>query len=426
MNIYLIYEHEFIIQANPRFWPLGRLSNCHAFIMYLAVKVGIINLIYMDSEKTKTILVVDDEPAIRLGLAATLKRQGYSVITAEDGNDGILKATQTLPDLILSDVMMPNMNGFELRRQLGTVPSLASIPFIFLTARTSSEDRVLGIREGADDYVTKPFVIDELLARVEAVLRRVHTEREHGRQLGKQDAEADMEKLRREILQNFRHEIRTPLGNIMMSLEMAINHKFETQEEQNEFIRIALTSVDRMEALVSDIILLSDLDQDQINTIRQSIHPEHHIIVPAQKRLQRYDHKGINFVQEIQAAEPIFAPRKEFTQVMVNLADNAFKFSPQGGKVSLRVKSTGNGGARIEWEDEGPGIPMNLHEKVFERFYQVSQGDNREHQGLGVGLTTARAIFASLGGDIKVMDREKGCCILAILPPLKPEDIVYG
>lgn len=416
----------FIIQANPRFWLSGQLSNCHAFIMYLAPKVGIISLIYMDSEKPKTILVVDDEPAIRLGLAATLKRQGYSVITAEDGNDGILKATQTLPDLILSDVMMPNMNGFELRRQLGTVVSLASIPFIFLTARSASEDRVLGMREGADDYVTKPFVIDELLARVEAVLRRVHTEREHGRQLGKQDAEADIEKLRREILQNFRHEIRTPLGNIMMSLEMAINHKFETQEEQNEFIRIALTSVDRMEALVSDIILLSDLDQDQINTIRQSIHPEHHIIVPAQKRLQRYDHKGINFVQEIQAAEPIFAPRKEFTQVMVNLADNAFKFSPQGGKVTLRVKSTGNGGAMIEWEDEGPGIPINLHEKVFERFYQVSQGDNREHQGLGVGLTTARAIFASLGGDIKVLDREKGCCILAILPPLKPEDIVYG
>ena len=416
----------FIIQANPRFWPLGRLSNCHAFIMYLATKIGIINLIYMDSEKPKTILVVDDEPAIRLGLAATLKRQGYSVITAEDGNDGILKATQTLPDLILSDVMMPNMNGFELRRQLGTVASLASIPFIFLTARSASEDRVLGMREGADDYVTKPFVIDELLARVEAVLRRVHTEREHGRQLGKQDAEADIEKLRREILQNFRHEIRTPLGNIMMSLEMAINHKFETQEEQNEFIRIALTSVDRMEALVSDIILLYDLDKNQINTIRQSIHPEHHIIVPAQKRLQRYDHKEINFVQEIEVVEPIFAPRKEFTQVMVNLAYNAFKFSPQGGKVTLRVKSTGNGGARIEWEDEGPGIPMNLHEKVFERFYQVSQGDNREHQGLGVGLTTARAIFASLGGDVKVLDREKGCCILVILPPLKPEDIVYG
>src|SRR5690349_14044093 len=198
----------------------------------------------MDPEEKKTILVVDDEPAIRLGLAATLKRQGYSVIMAEDGNDGILKATQTLPDLILSDVMMPNMNGFELRRKLASVPSLASIPFIFLTARTASEDRISGIREGADDYVTKPFVIDELLARVEAVLRRVKTEREHGRELGKQDAQTEMERFRKEILQNFRHEIRTPLGNLMMSLEMAVNHKFESQEEQTEFIRMALSSAD--------------------------------------------------------------------------------------------------------------------------------------------------------------------------------------
>ncbi len=422
----MIYEHLFIIQANPAFWPLGCLSNCHAFIMYLPSKVGIIVPIVMDSEKKKTILIVDDEPAIRLGLAATLKRQGYSIITAEDGNDGILKATQALPDLILSDVMMPNMNGFELRRQLGTVPSLASIPFIFLTARTGSEDRIAGIREGADDYVTKPFVIDELIARVDAVLRRVHTEREFGRQLGKQDAEAEIEKLRREILQNFRHEIRTPLGNIMMSLEMAINHKFETQDEQNEFIHIALSSVDRMEALVSDIILLSDVDQRQINSIRQSIHPEHHIIVPVQKRLQRYDHKEIDFINDIQVTDPMFAPRKEFTQVMVNLADNAFKFSPHGGKVTLRVKSTGNGGAVIEWEDEGPGIPLDLHEKVFERFYQISQGDNREHQGLGVGLTIAREVFVSFGGIVKVLEGEKGCCIQASLPALRPEDVVYG
>jgi two-component system sensor histidine kinase/response regulator len=380
----------------------------------------------MDAEIKKTILVVDDEPAIRLGLAATLKRQGYSVITAEDGTDGILKATQSLPDLILSDVMMPNMNGFELRRKLGTVPSLASIPFIFLTARTGSEDRIAGIREGADDYVTKPFVIDELLARVEAVLRRVKTERDHGRQLGKQDAQAEMEKFRKEILQNFRHEIRTPLGNIMMSLEMAVNHKFENQEEQTEFIRLALSSVDRMEALVSDIILLADMDQNEMKYIRQAIDPEFHLLAPVKKRLQRYEHKGLELVQDIQITDTIFAPRREFAQTMVNLADNAFKFSPEAGKVVLRVKSTGNGGALIEWEDEGPGIPLELHEKVFERFYQVSQGDNREFQGLGVGLTIVQAIFHSMDGSVKILEREKGCCIQVSLPALRPEDVVYG
>jgi signal transduction histidine kinase len=380
----------------------------------------------MDSEEKKTILVVDDEPAIRLGLAATLKRQGYAVITAEDGNDGILKATQTLPDLILSDVMMPNMNGFELRRKLGTVPSLASIPFIFLTARTASEDRIAGIREGADDYVTKPFVIDELLARVEAVLRRVKTEREHGRELGKQDAQVELERFRKEILQNFRHEIRTPLGNIMMSLEMAVNHKFETQEEQTEFIRMALSSADRMEALVSDMILLADMDQNEMHYIRQPIDPEFHLMTPVQKRLQRYEHKELKFTSDVQITDPILAPRREFAQMMVNLADNAFKFSPQGGEVTLRVRSIGNGGAFIEWEDQGPGIPVDLREKVFERFYQISQGDNREFQGLGVGLTIVQAISNSLGGTVRVMERGKGCCIRLNIPALRPEDIVYG
>ncbi|MCC7119021.1 MAG: hybrid sensor histidine kinase/response regulator [Anaerolineales bacterium] len=380
----------------------------------------------MTAEKEKTILVVDDEPAIRLGLSATLKRQGYTVVTAEDGTDGILKATQSLPDLILSDVMMPNMNGFELRRKLGTVPSLSTIPFIFLTARTASEDRITGIREGADDYVTKPFMVDELLARVEAVLRRVEMERERGRQLGRQDVQEEMEKLRREILQNFHHEIRTPLGNIVMSLEMAVNHKFDDPEEQKDFIKIALSSVDRMEGLVADIILLSDLDQNEMKYARQPITPEHHILAPIQKRLARYEQKELEFIPDLQITDTIYAPRREFSQALVNLVDNAFKVSPPKGKVTLRVKSTGSGGALIEVEDEGPGIPKELHEKVFERFYQISQGDNREFQGLGVGLTTARAVFASLGGEVKILERETGCCVQAILPPIKPDDAVYG
>src|SRR5678815_3173720 len=84
------------------------------------------------------------------------------------------KAKEVLPDLILSDVMMPPPNGFELRRLMGQDPHLAPIPFIFLTARSGVEDRVNGIRDGADDYITKPFVTDELFARIEAVLRRVN------------------------------------------------------------------------------------------------------------------------------------------------------------------------------------------------------------------------------------------------------------
>jgi signal transduction histidine kinase len=122
----------------------------------------------------------------------------------------------------------------------------------------------------------------------------------------------------------------------------------------------------------------------------------------------------------------IKAPRREFAQAVVHLADNAFKFSPDGGAVKLTVKPGENGGAVITIRDEGRGIPLDLREKVFERFYQASQGDGREFQGLGVGLTIARAVFSGLGGDVKIVDSESGCYVLATLPDLRAEDATYG
>jgi signal transduction histidine kinase len=377
-------------------------------------------------EKKFTILIIDDEPAIRLGLAATIRRYGYSVITAVNGDDGFLKARQSLPDLIVSDVMMPDLNGFEMKKQMSVDPLLATIPFIFLTARTANEDRVAGIRDGADDYVAKPFVTDELMARIEAVLRRVKTEQERGREQVKQAARDEVEKLRREVLQNFSHELRTPLGNVMMSLDVVVNNKFKTQEEQNEFLRIAHSSADRLESLVADIILLSDIDQNNLNLMRQTIDVEHHILVPIKRRLGRYVAKGLNFAHDIDLSGVIKAPRREFAQAVVHLADNAFKFSPESGSVKLVVKPSENGGAIITIRDDGKGIPVALREKVFERFYQASQGDEREFQGLGVGLTIARAVFSGLGGEVKILDSESGCYVLATLPDLRPEDIAYG
>lgn len=378
-------------------------------------------------EKKTTILVVDDEPSIRMGLAATIRRYGYEVITAVNGDDGFLKARHFLPDLIVSDVMMPGLNGFEMRQQMSADPLLVSIPFIFLTARTTNEDRVAGIRGGADDYVTKPFVTEELIARIEAVLRRVKAEQERGREQVKQAAQDELEKIRREVLQNFSHELRTPLGNITMSLDMMVGNKFKSAEEQQEFLRIAHSSADRLESLVGDIILLSDIDRGELNLMRQPIDMEHHILAPIRKRLARYEEKKLKFIHDVIKIEGgIKAPRREFVHSLMHLADNAFKFSPQEGTVKVTVTPGENGGATITIQDQGAGIPADLREKVFERFYQVSQGDNRQFQGLGVGLTIARAVFSSLGGGVKILDSASGCCVQATLSDLQLEDLTYG
>jgi signal transduction histidine kinase len=235
-----------------------------------------------------------------------------------------------------------------------------------------------------------------------------------------------MERLRSEVLQNFSHELRTPLGNVMMSLDMVVNNKFSTPEEQGEFIRIAHSSADRLESLIADIILLSDIDQNKLNTLRQPVDPENHILAPVKRRLARYETKRLNFFHDVPSYGLIKAPRREFAQAIVHLLDNAFRFSPELGKVELTVKPGENGGAFITVQDEGRGIPVELREKVFERFYQVSHGDGREYQGLGVGLTLARAVFSSLGGEVKIVDSDIGCCVYATLPDLRPDEITYG
>lgn len=377
-------------------------------------------------DKKSTILVIDDEPALRLGLARLIKRQGYDVDTAVDGFEGMQKARKILPDLILSDVMMPPPNGFEMRRLMRQDPQLSAIPFIFLTARTGMDDRIAGIRDGADDYVTKPYVPAELLVRIEAVLRRVHTEQERGREQMKKIAERNMERLKQEILQNFHHEMRTPLVNIIMPLELVLANKFNTPEEQIRFIRMALANVDRLDSLIADFIVLSNIDHGDLNRIRQAIDVNNHILAPIHKRLERYDTKELEFNHEITVHNGISAPRREFSLALTHLLDNAFKFSPQNGKVELIVQSGHQGGATITVQDDGSGIPEELREKVFERFYQGSQGDSRSFEGLGTGLTIARAVFENVGGSVSIVDSPTGCRIKAVLPDIGPEDTTYG
>ncbi|MFZ5821269.1 MAG: hybrid sensor histidine kinase/response regulator [Chloroflexota bacterium] len=373
-----------------------------------------------------TILVIDDDPAVLLGLAAVIKRHGYQVITAENGADGFQLAKQTSPDLILSDVMMPPPDGFELRRLMSLDPQLSTIPFIFLTARSDTEGKLSGLRGGADDYITKPFETEELLARIEAVFRRVRTEQARGRDQEKVIAEMDMEKLRMEILQNIHHELRTPLSNILMPLELVVNNKFSDPQEQSNFIRIALSNADRLESLVTDLVLLSSIDHGNLNYIRQPIYLDKDIRVPVYKRLERYKGKGLDFVFDVPAQGQITAPRREFIHALLHLLDNAFKFSPDQGRVELRLTPEIIDGATIDIKDEGPGVPFALREKVFERYYQVSQGDAREHEGMGVGLAIAQAVFSGLGGDVRILDSPKGCHVRAFLPDRRPGDLIYG
>jgi signal transduction histidine kinase len=239
-------------------------------------------------------------------------------------------------------------------------------------------------------------------------------------------ARRDMERLKQEILQNFQHELRTPLANTVMSLELAVSKRFTDPEEQVSFIRKALSSLDRMESLVTDFIFMTSIDHGDLNKIRQPIDVENHILFPISKMQERFKSKNLQFAATMDVQHPITAPRRELTHAVAHLVNNAFKFSPENGKVALFIRSTGNGGAVFTVCDQGSGIPAELREKVFERYYQISQGHNRNYEGLGVGLTIARAVFENMGGTVSILETRSGCCVQAVLPDQRPEDIVYG
>lgn len=148
----------------------------------------------MDGPKPARILVVEDEPNMVAGLRDNFEFEGYEVLTARDGVEGLERALQESPDLVVLDVMMPRMSGLEVCRQLRA--KRASIPIIMLTARGQEVDKVVGLELGADDYVTKPFSIRELLARVKAILRRTATLPKQQEQHSFGDIEVDLHRRR--------------------------------------------------------------------------------------------------------------------------------------------------------------------------------------------------------------------------------------
>jgi signal transduction histidine kinase len=189
---------------------------------------------------------------------------------------------------------------------------------------------------------------------------------------------------------------------------------------------VALSNVDRLESLVTDFILLTNIDHGNLNRIRQHIDVENHILFPIRKRMERYRSKNIRLVPRVSIQGEITAPRREFIQSLVHLVDNAVKFGPENGTVELMIESAEDGSTAFTVQDEGEGIPHDLRDKVFERYYQIDQGDSRKYEGLGVGLTIARAVFANMGGTVSVLDSDQGCRVQAILPARTTEDILYG
>ncbi len=360
----------------------------------------------------KTILLIDDEPALLLGLSTIVRQAGYHAITANNGAEGFRLVQLYHPTLIICDVQMPSVNGFELRELLSHNPKTSTIPFIFLTSRSGLSDKLKGLESGADDYIIKPFKRQELLARIKSILRRTELRIEQGRS----EVKSEIEQLRQEVTGRISQELQTPALLVLQSLDMLLSSRFQDDaKSQQQFIQTALRNAEYLQTISDDLSTLSQIDQGVVSRLRYPLSLEKDFYPLVEKSQTRWQSKKLNWYVTLDPTIVLHASPNGFRQAVSHLLDNAGKFSVQNGDISIFLENKQRGGSVLTISNEGARIPLELREKVFERFFQISPG---LHEGLGLGLTIARAFARALGGDVLILDTKAGCEVQLTIPPL--------
>lgn len=350
----------------------------------------------------ETILVVDDEEMARDVIEGFLFREGYHLAFAEDAKQALEYLTERLPDVILLDVMMPNMDGFALCRQLKSNERYQHIPIILVTALSDKQDMLRGIDAGADDFINKPVNELELKARVHSMLR-----------IKKQyDKLQDALKLREELSHMVVHDMKTPLTAILGYsdiLRVASNLDPQAREDADKIYAHAK----RLNAFLMDILMVAKMEQanqlllnctatDLIQLIQQ-VERDHQVIAQL---------KRIKIVTEFPAPGPqLNLDVNLFRRVLDNLISNALRFSPPQSSITVKLEGTnGLSGAdphvRLSVFDAGPGISKHDQARIFDKFETGSTVERSVSYQTGLGLTFCKMVVEAHGGRIFVSDNQ--------------------
>ncbi len=367
-------------------------------------------------KKADRILVVDDSPDNVFLIQAILEEEGYKIITAADGRTALAKVEESPPDLVLLDVMMPGMDGFEVTKRLRDNTSLPFIPILLITAYDHLSV-AKGLDTGADDFIRKPVEVDELLARVRSLLRLKHSIDERD-QIARQ---------REDFVSRLTHDLRTPLiaADRMLSLMQqgalgelspTMNEALDTMARSNKNLLAmanTLLEVYRYEAGRKNLNF-SPVDlQALLQEIVKELTP-----LAAQKNLSLKLNEDENAKGDPGARNVVECDRLELHRVFTNLVGNAIKFT-DSGSVNVRLNDTkgaGNPGIPqviVEVEDTGPGISPEEKAILFERFRQ----GKHKHSGSGLGLHLSRRIVEAHHGTIEVKSEVgKGSLFIVRIP----------
>lgn len=362
--------------------------------------------------KRDTILIIDDVPNNVKLLLTFLTEAGFEVLIAQDGQDGIETAEYAHPDLILLDIMMPGIDGFEVCRQLKSQPQTQSIPIIFMTALTQTTDKMKGFQMGAEDYVTKPFQHEEVLARIHTHLK-----------LRKQAIELQA---RNQALDAFTrtvaHDLRNPLTEMSCYADILLE-KYKATDLLDDVAVHYLEKISlagqRMGRIISALLLLARTSAaTEINR-----HALDMVDIVKQVLTQRLG----TMIEQYQAIVKLpdqwptalgYAPWIE--EVWVNYISNGLKYGGQPPQLELGAETLqGQATIRFWIRDNGAGFSVEAQEKLFTPFVRL----NHMTEGQGLGLSIVQQILEKLEGQVGAENLPGGGSMFYFILPMVPNDI---
>jgi len=362
-----------------------------------------------------SVLVIDDDQRnVRL-MESILKSSGYRVLKAYNGEEALQIVEGDAPDLLLLDVMMPKMSGFELCQRLKGRYETRLLPIIMVTALNALEDKVQALEYGADDFLSKPINKVELLAKVRSVLRvkGLHDELERKRseiEAANQEL-VRMQGFKESMMQMVVHDLKNPLASIMGNIQLIQMQNVESMPPARlgELLQRTQESARQLMRMILNILQIGKLEERKM-PLRLEPVPLHDVVqenVDEMMGLSARD--GVRLENRVSRDLPSpRADRELVGRVVANLLNNAFKHTPSGGQVIVDAQRDG---ARITLtvSDTGEGIPEELQPRIFEKFVAGdSESGRRMPYDSGLGLTFCRLAVDCHGGNIWLTSKPGG------------------
>ena len=357
------------------------------------------------------ILVADDNPDIRNYVVGCLKGK-YRTVSATNGRDAFEKAMRYTPDLIISDVMMPHMTGYDLCRAVRAEVSVCMTPIILVTSKAAVDDKIEGLEAGADDYLPKPFNAEELFARVRNLLtlRKQQNDLQdlNDRLQGKNVELEQASDLKSQLLRIAAHDLKNPLNNIREFANL-IREEVEADSEVGDMLGLIERSSNQMFGLISQILESEALESGKLRIEKRGVDLSEVAASVVESNRKQAERKSQQIVFDVRQshAHVVSGSAEWLMEAMDNLVSNAIKYSPPGKKIWVTVRRSADEKVDFEVRDEGPGLTDGDKSRLFQKFQRLSSLPTGGETSTGLGLSIVKQIAEMHDGDV-VVESERG------------------